>query len=74
MAQIEIIIRDDNGTIIQTEKKLTYELDLGGEKFTEIERAVELFKQRSNKEITGVFLSAAQSKFVKEKKTTNPIN
>jgi hypothetical protein len=74
MAQIEIIIRDDNGNIIQTEKKLSYELNLGGEKFTEIERAVELFRQRSNKEITGVFLSVAQSKFVKEKKTMTPIH
>jgi hypothetical protein len=68
MAQIEIIIRDDNGNIINEQKKFHYNLDLKKELFTDIEGAVEEFKIRINKELTQFFLEHTQSKFVGKKK------
>ncbi len=69
MAKIEIIIRDDNGTIINEGKTLEYNLGLGKEKFTDIEDAVEQFRIQCGKEITEFLLYQAQQKFIKEKKT-----
>jgi len=69
MAQIEIIIKNDNGEIINSSTPLMYNLNLGQEKFTDIEDAVEIFRKQCNNEITSFLLTQIQQKFVKEKKT-----
>ena len=73
MAQIEIIIRNDNGEII-TDTPLKYNLNLGQEKFIDIEDAVEVFRKQSNKEITAFLLAKMQQKFISEKKTMKITN
>ena len=73
MAQIEIIIRNDNGEII-TDTPLKYSLNLGQEKFIDIEDAVEVFRKQSNKEITAILLAKMQQKFISEKKTMKITN
>ena len=52
MASIEIIVRDNQGNIINEEKKRIYDLNIGNKKFSEvrfndIERAVGEFKRIS---------------------------
>ena len=70
MATIEIIIRDDKGNVLRQDKPLTYNINLGTERFTDIEGAVEEGRLRSVPEITKFLLEQAQSKFIQEKKTT----
>ncbi len=60
MASIEIILRDDEGTIINQRIRNRYALSLGGERLLEIEPAVETFKRESLPEIPHDLLAAAQ--------------
>ena len=68
MATIEIIIRDDNGNILNNNNNFTYDFDIGTERFSEIEGAVEDFRLRSLPEITKFMLEKTQEKL--KKKTT----
>jgi len=70
MATIEIIIKDDNGNIINQDKSLIYNLDLNKKRFTDIEGAVDIFKKLSSNEITKFLLEQMQKDFIVEKKTT----
>ena len=62
MASIEIILRDDEGKIINQRIRNRYELSLDGERLSEIETAVETFKRASLPEITHDLLAAAQQR------------
>ena len=68
MATIEVIIRDDNGNIINQERPYKYALDLKQERFTDIEGAIDNFKKRSSKELTLFILEYLQYKFTEKKK------
>lgn len=60
MARIEIVVRDDDGTVLGGEPK-RYELEVGGGTVGEIEAAVEAFKRRALPEIAGELIQQAQS-------------
>jgi len=71
MASIEIILRDEQGNIINEEKKRIYDLSLGNKKFSEvrfndIERAVGEFKRISLPDITYELLREAQEDYKNE--------
>lgn len=68
MGSVEIILRDDDGKIINQRTKRVYEVDLGGETLHEIEGAVEKVKREALPEITADYLSAAQAKCVERLK------
>ncbi|MCA1838259.1 MAG: hypothetical protein LC674_05735 [Actinobacteria bacterium] len=63
MASIEIIIRDDEGTILS--KKRCEEFDIGSGSFHEIEGVVEALKQEALPEIERVLLEHEQTRFSK---------
>jgi hypothetical protein len=67
MATIEIIIRDETGKIIAGDHQQGYELDLGQDRFEEIERAVEQFKQVVLPDIEVALLNQAQQAFIKKR-------
>jgi hypothetical protein len=71
MASIEIILRDDQGKIINEGEKRVYKLNLGKERFSElrfneIERSVEEFKKNALPDITADLLKEAQNDYKKE--------
>ncbi|MBD2771260.1 hypothetical protein [Iningainema tapete] len=68
MASIELTIRDDNGNILQCNTTTTYTLNLGGQTFSEIEGAVENWKQTVRTDVERKHLVAAQAQFTQEKK------
>ena len=70
MPAIEIIIRDDNGNIIDSRNARKYPLDLGKQSFHEIEGAVEKFKRQALPDIEASLLEAAQNAFILDKKKT----
>ncbi len=68
MATVEIIIRDDDGSIINSSERRKYQLNLRNNSFNDIERAVESFKNRALPNITADLLNEVQTNFVKKKK------
>jgi len=71
MATIEIILRDDQGNIINEEKRRVYDLNLGNKRFSElrfndIERAVLELKKITLPDITSDLLKEAQADYKKE--------
>ena len=66
MATIEITIKDDNGNILNKSDDFKYDFDIGNERFSEIEGAVEEFRLRSLPEITKFMLGKNQEKFKKK--------
>jgi hypothetical protein len=71
MASIEIILRDDNGKIINQKTQKRYSLGLGKERIAEIEEAVEGFKRESLPDITYDVLAHAQQHQTAQIKKTN---
>ena len=69
MATIEIIIRDDQGNIIEGRARKAYKLDLGNQSFNAIEAAVGKFKNVALPELKADLLKEAQDNFIK--KTTD---
>jgi len=70
MASIEIILRDDEGNIINQKTQKRYDLDLSKGRIGEIEEAVEGFKRESLADITYDMLAHAQQKQSAEIKKT----
>jgi len=68
MAHIEIIIKDDNGNIINKKESFQYNLDTKQGLFDDIEGAVDDFKKSISNEITQFLLEHSQKKFIEEKK------
>jgi hypothetical protein len=68
MAHIEIIIKDDNGNIINEKESFQYNLDTKQGLFDDIEGAVDDFKKSISNEITQFLLEHSQKKFIEEKK------
>jgi hypothetical protein len=65
-AKIEVIIRDEQGKMIgQLEPQA---MDLGSQSLHDIEGAVEQWRRRALPDIEAELLSAAQMKFVAQKK------
>ena len=71
MASIEIILRDDEGNIMNQKTQKRYDLGLGKERRTEIEEAVEGFKRESLPEITYAVLAHAQQHQTEQIKKRN---
>jgi hypothetical protein len=74
MASIEIIVRDDEGNIINHKTQKSYDLGLGINRISLIEGALEEFKREILPEITYDILSSAQNKekeTVKKKRYQN---
>jgi hypothetical protein len=72
MASIEIILRDNEGNVIDGEKRI-YELNLGNQEFSEvrfhdIEGAVEELKKNALPDITKDLLNKAQDSYKKKKR------
>jgi hypothetical protein len=67
MATIEIIIRDEDGNIINASERRKYELNLGNSSFNDIEGAVESFKKASLPDISADLLKEAQENFLKKR-------
>lgn len=68
-AKIEVIIRDEQGKVIgQLEPQA---MDLGRQSLHDIEGAVEQWRRRALPDIEAELLSAAQMKFVAQKKPVN---
>jgi len=70
MATIELIIRDDQGNILQSTATMTYTLNLGSQTLNEIEGAVENWKQIVLPDMERQLLEAAQAQFTDSKKKT----
>lgn len=62
MASIEIIVRDDEGNIINHKTQKSYDLGLGINRISLIEGALEEFKREILPEITYDILADSQSK------------
>jgi len=67
-AKIEVIIRDEQGKVIG--QMAPQPMNLGNQSLDEIEGALEDWRRRALPEIEARLLSAAQSQFVLEKKTS----
>ena len=67
MATIEIIIRDEDGNIINASERRKYELNLGNSSFNDIEGAVGSFKKASLPDISADLLKEAQGNFIKKR-------
>ena len=63
MASIEIIIRDDEGRILDKKHYDDEEFDIGNGSFHEIEGAVETLKQKALPEIERTLLENEQTRF-----------
>jgi len=86
MASIEITLRDDQGNIINEEKRRIYDLNLGNKRFSEvrfndIEKAVVEFRRIALPDVTSDLLKEAQADYKKEIKKeelkcngTSPVN
>ena len=68
MKRVEICIRDESGEVISTRE---LELDTGTGRFDEIEEAIERFRQRAMKELTGDLLEQEQARFIEQEKKTD---
>jgi hypothetical protein len=71
MASIEIILRDDEGNIINRKTQKRYGLIPGKERIVEIEEAVERFKRESLPDITYDLLAHAQQRQTEQIKKPN---
>ena len=71
MASIEIILRDDDGNIINQKTQKRYSLGFGKERIAEIEEAVEGFKRESLPDITYDVLAHAQQQQTEQIKKQN---
>lgn len=70
MAQIDILIKDDQGQEITRLQSVN--LELGSQSLNEIETAVEELKKKMLPEISSELLSQAQRQFTEDKKKTQP--
>ena len=70
MAQIDIIIKDDQGQEITRLQSVN--LELGSQSLNEIETAGEELKKKMLPEISSELLSQAQRQFTEDKKKTQP--
>ena len=68
MATVEIIIRDDDGSIVNGSERRKYQLNLRNNSFNDIEGAVESFKNTALPDITADLLNEMQTNFIKKKK------
>ena len=68
MATVEIIIRDDDGSIVNGSEIRKYQLNLRNNSFNDIEGAVESFKNTALPDITADLLNEVQTNFVKKRK------
>ena len=68
MGSVEIIVRDDEGNIINHRTKRKYELDLGKGTLHELEGAVERVKQEALPDITADYMRAEQAKSIESLK------
>lgn len=68
MVTVELILRDDNGRIINEGEKRVYKLNPGNRSFHEIEGEVEGFKKEALPDIEVDLLKEAQTKFIEEAK------
>jgi hypothetical protein len=71
MASIEIILRDDDGNIINQKTQKRYSLGFDKERIAEIEEAVEGFKRESLPDITYDVLASAQQQQTEQIKKQN---
>lgn len=71
MASIEIILRDDDGNIINQKTQKRYSLSFGKARIAEIEEAVEGFKRESLPDITYDVLAHAQQQQTEQIKKQN---
>lgn len=71
MANIEIILRDDEGNIINQKTQKRYALSLDKGRIGEIEAAVEGFKRESLPDITYDVLAYAQQQQIEQIKKPN---
>lgn len=68
MGSVEIILRDDEGNIINHRTKRKYELNLGRGTLHELEGAVERVKQEALPDITADYLRVEQAKSIESLK------
>lgn len=68
MPTIELILRDDDDQMIGQRSMKKYSLNLSGQRFHDIEGAVENFKKTALPDIELDLLEAAQSAFIRDKK------
>lgn len=66
MATIEIIIRDNEGKIINEKTKREHKLDIGDGKFHSIEGEVEKLKKEVLADIEADLLKSQQSRYVED--------
>lgn len=71
MASIEIILRDDEGNMINQKTQRQYLLNLSTGRLGDIEGAVEEFKRESLADITYDMLVHAQQQQIEQIKKTN---
>ena len=63
MATVEIIIRDDDGSIVNGSERRKYQLNLRNNSFNDIEGAIESFKNTALPDITADLLNEVQTDF-----------
>jgi hypothetical protein len=68
MTRIRLILEDDEGRKIASEKEHIYDLPGGKQRLVDIEAAVEHFKQQALPELEAELLKRAQRQFVAEVK------
>ncbi len=68
MPTIELVIRDDEGNMIDSRSVNRYTLNLGKQSFHDIEGAVEKFRRDMLPDLEADLLKAAQDTFIKDKK------
>lgn len=68
MPTIELVIRDDEGNMIDSRSVNRYTLNLGKQSFHDIEGAVETFRRDMLPDLEADLLKAAQDTFIKDKK------
>ncbi len=69
MATIEIIIRDEDGNIMESQARKKYKLDLGNQSFNAIEAAIGTFKNIALPDVKSDLLKDAQDNFIKKTTT-----
>jgi hypothetical protein len=70
MPTVELILRDDEGRIIDHRSTRKYSLDWRNQSLHGIEGAVEEFKKNALPDLQADLLEAAQSLFIQDKKKT----
>ena len=68
MVRIRVLIEDQEGNPLSCSQSM--DLELGNQTLSEIEIAVEKFKQKMLPEISSQLLAQAQTEFTQEKKKT----